>query len=300
MPSVVADVRRRDLEGIALLHVVIVFVDRLDEQLIAAGAECGEAELAVKSVEIGSLALGGCLHAGEIVSVQVADIGIQPGYCAAGADSAAYTEILAAEGAARNDGAGYRYRARWRAYRAVLRRSVAQNGVVARSFAALDHVVYTVALDGVYRRVACTLDNCYMLGKAVALTVIFKRVDKQQVACLRSVLLRAPQAVLLEPFHAAEAAGKVRYNALGYARIACTPAYEHCAPRLAGQTVPRAVLCAVLEFFTVAELRLGNAHEAFAPAAPGVGKRRRGKSEQHHRRKDKAHHSLSHIFSPSF
>ena len=69
---------------------------------------------------------------------------------------------------------------------------------------------------------------------------------------------------------------------------------------LSGQTVPRAVLCAVLEFFTVAELRLGNAHEAFAPAAPGVGKRRRGKSEQHHRRKDKAQHSLSHIFSPSF
>ena len=139
-----------------------------------------------------------------------------------------------------------------------------------------------------------------MLGKAVALAVIFKRVDKQQVACLRSVLLRAPQAALLEPFHAAEAAGKVRYNALGNARIARAPAYEHRAPRLAGQAVPRAVLCAVLEFFAVAELRLGNAHEAFALAASGVGKRRRGKSEQHHRYKDKAYHSLSHIFSPCF
>ena len=111
MPAVGVDVRRRDLEGIALLHIVVVFVNRLDEQLIAAGTEHGEIELAVKCIKIGSFALGGCLHAGEIVAVQIADIGIQPCYGAAGADRTAYAEILAAERAARNNGAGYRYRA---------------------------------------------------------------------------------------------------------------------------------------------------------------------------------------------
>ena len=60
-----------------MLRIVFIF-------LIAAGTEHGEIELAVKCIKIGSFALGGCLHAGEIVAVQIADIGIQPCYGAAG------------------------------------------------------------------------------------------------------------------------------------------------------------------------------------------------------------------------
>ena len=253
MSAVKINIRRGDLEVEALLQIAAARIGRLDKYLIIARAELRKIKAAVERVKID----------------------INPPEGLVRADIAAYFKAAAAQLVSGRKDLREPYRAGRGAHAAVLRRCVAQNGFVTRALAALDHVVDAVALYRVYRRSARALDDGDVLGKPVAGAVGLKSVDKQKIARLRRVFPRAPQTVLLKPFHAAEAAGEVRYNALGNARISRAPAYEHGAPRLSGQAVPCAVFRPVPTLFAVAQLRLGDGHEALALTAGRVGKRRR-------------------------
>ena len=275
MPAVKINVRRGDLEGEALLQIAAARIGRLDKYLIIARAELRKIKAAVERVKIEARAVRRALHAGEPVAVGVSYIDINPPEGIIRADIAAYFKAAPAQLVSGRKDLREPYRAGRGAHAAILRRCVAQDGFVTRALAALDHVVNAVALYRVYRRSARTLDDGDVLGKPVACAVGLKCVDKQKIARLRRVFPRAPQTVLLKPVHAAEAAGEVRYNALGNARISRAPAYEHGAPRLSGQAVPCAVFSSVPPLFTVAQLRLGDGHEAIALTAGRVGKRRR-------------------------
>ena len=288
MAAVKIDVRCGDPEGIALLQIAVARIDRLYEYLIAAGAELLKIKAAVYCVKIEARAVRRALNAREPVAVEVSYIDIDPLEGLIRAYDTAYLEAAAAKLVFRCEDLRKLNRSRRGACAAVLRRCVAENRLIAWALAALDHVVYAVALDGIYRRRARTLDDGDVLGKPVARAVGLKAVDKQQVARLRGVFPRAPQAALLKPAHAAGAAGKVRDNALGNARVSRAPADEHGAPRLIRQAVPCAVFRSVRVFFAVAELSFGNGHEALPPASGRVCKRRRDKAQKQHERKDKA------------
>ena len=286
-----------DFEAVALLQIVIARIDRFYVQLIAARAEACKVEAGVELIKIGGLAVGIKALAAIKISIEIADIGIQPDEQAVGLGSAAYIEVAAAQMTVGCAHVRKTDRSHDAAYAAVLRRCVTENGIVARPLTALDHVVYAVAFNCIDRCFIRALDYGDMFGKAVTDAVCVQTVYKQQIACLRSISSVPPKSALFEPSDAGRAACEGRDNIAGYAGITRAPADEHCAPRLVRQAVPRTVFRAVLTLFAIAELRFGHSHEVFALAAlPVCESRCRKESEQHYRGEKNAQNFLFHLF----